>query len=424
MPLRRHSSHHQMALTLYKILFFLYFLGTMGLSFSLQAKVPPKNKEPMNYDTCTSKGCHSNLKQKKYTHNPIEANGCNLCHNPIMGKHKFEFTSPPQEMCIVCHDSLDKSKFKKVGNSMVIEEESQSFSTHRISLKDFPPHIKRKILSWGLTLYDQDLTCLTCHNPHSSDKPRLIRPLKNQEDFEKPLCVTCHEEKTKTQNHPLKEDTCFQCHNFHQGMIQTPLLRIAKNRRDPICLQCHKEKTSIFNTKHDYFLWTDERKKEVSGFFDYPTPTTIRCELCHTIHHTKAQGSFLLTSKVSQEPHKVIALCTSCHHNEKAKSIPQIKYIFKHVPILFSSIPDPKTRKEITLKFFSTTGKRMRGTEEPFEFSCATCHNPHAWGKDYMRSFFLTNSTETMKFCSSCHGKEAKTLYSTFHDHKPKEPHE
>ena len=36
----------------------------MGLSFSLQAKVPPKNKEPMNYDTCTSKGCHSNLKQK------------------------------------------------------------------------------------------------------------------------------------------------------------------------------------------------------------------------------------------------------------------------------------------------------------------------------------------------------------------------
>jgi predicted CXXCH cytochrome family protein len=81
--------------------------------------------------------------------------------------------------------------------------------------------------------------CVSCHDPHGSDGPKLLK----QTSIEN-MCITCHADMSK-HFHPTtskKNDstgrplTCTSCHSPHAAPFEGLLLHDAK--RD-LCVQCH-----------------------------------------------------------------------------------------------------------------------------------------------------------------------------------------
>ena len=88
---------------------------------------------------CTSSDCHAKLLKGSTVH-PV-AEGCETCHasvetpHPKKGQKTFKLTQDPPDLCYTCHE--------KFGEKSVVH---------------FPV---------------QNGMCTTCHNPHSSNQPKL-----------------------------------------------------------------------------------------------------------------------------------------------------------------------------------------------------------------------------------------------------------
>ncbi|MBI3018628.1 MAG: hypothetical protein HYY61_01875 [Deltaproteobacteria bacterium] len=161
--------------------------------------------------------CHTSLKNQTSVHGPVKANGCYLCHAPVMNTHKFTLAQTPK-VCLECHDELGDPKL---------------FSSH--TLKD--------------ERIDPKGSCITCHNPHASVHPRLLKLKEKNLKTDKELCLSCHQKKISVHVHPLPpEESCTKCHSFHFGKPKTPLMRFSKNKKESTCLECHREK-NIFSEK-------------------------------------------------------------------------------------------------------------------------------------------------------------------------------
>ena len=91
-------------------------------------------------------------------------------------------------------------------------------------------------------LREGKMSCVSCHNPHGTTSPKLVKGLSNRE-----LCFTCHAEKRGPflyQHPPVLED-CFNCHQPH-GSAYPTLLKAPTVR---LCRECHIQFHAInFNT--------------------------------------------------------------------------------------------------------------------------------------------------------------------------------
>ena len=131
--------------------------------------------------------CHDKAKfSKKYVHAIIPAGGCTSCHTPHTGKNPHLLLSPLFELCTSCHAS------KSDGKHIVALPKG----VH--PLKGVPDPVTVKIvkvvdLKTGKEIEKRDtnnpdekeMTCTTCHNPHSSDFVSLFT--------QKNICNRCHE---------------------------------------------------------------------------------------------------------------------------------------------------------------------------------------------------------------------------------------
>ncbi|MBI2609264.1 MAG: hypothetical protein HYW47_06675 [Deltaproteobacteria bacterium] len=390
--------------------FFLFLFWTLGLG-ELLSTTPPANTKKMDYKTCATSQCHSEIYNIQYPHSPIKAGGCNLCHEPILKTHTFKLFSNSRKMCTDCHDDFVKENFGKKDNKYTLKTDTELFSAHAIDdlLKD------KKFLSTDLTLYNGTFECLTCHDPHGTNQVRLLRPIKNKGQ-EPALCYTCHENKFTPNLHTMGKDQCFECHGFHRNKLQTPLIKFEKEGADIVCMECHKEKKALLKAKHDSSTWSEEVKKHAQKFFKQPEKIFTPCQSCHSVHDSAHKGSLLVSKKSSEKLYRIDTFCLECHKNSEAKNITQIPHYFQHRSILISSIKDPSSDKEITPRFYSHLGERVKDPLEPMHLSCATCHNPHEKSQKY-----LTSSEKTLKFCATCHGQEAYRLYTKFHTFKKRE---
>jgi DmsE family decaheme c-type cytochrome len=98
-------------------------------------------------------------------------------------------------------------------------------------------HVRQRaqqMRSSHMPLREGKMTCTSCHNPHGSVTPTLLRePSLNE------TCYTCHAEKRGPflfEHAPVVE-SCANCHDPH-GTNHEKMLKVAKPR---LCQQCHIE---------------------------------------------------------------------------------------------------------------------------------------------------------------------------------------
>ena len=153
-------------------------------------------------------GCHTDQAEqgkKRYVHRPAFETGCGTCHEPHGNDNeKLLRVKDVNTLCLECHGPEAPSPVR-------IEEQ------HLVAIFDGKVRIPEDALNrvpilplrYNLghptkghpvanayntkTNTKADLTCLTCHQPHSSAKPDL---LVNDQEANMAFCKTCHNEGT------------------------------------------------------------------------------------------------------------------------------------------------------------------------------------------------------------------------------------
>lgn len=151
--------------------------------------------------------CHTEQAEqgkKKYVHRSAFQTGCGTCHEPHGGDNeKLLRAKDVSTLCLECHgpDSqpvkvADKHAVTIFANNVTLSEEALD-KTPILPIQYGLGHpTKRHPVGNALdtkTKKTISLTCLTCHQPHSSAKPGLL--VKDQEN-NMAFCKTCHTEGT------------------------------------------------------------------------------------------------------------------------------------------------------------------------------------------------------------------------------------
>ncbi len=116
--------------------------------------------------------CHGELRERleetsARRHGVIEAEGCAACHDPHAAEQPFQLRQPLNGLCLDCHE-------KKLG--ALFRKRMHPVTRHPT---DGVPDPSRP----GKTL-----SCISCHDPHSSMAPKLLLASDYLE-----LCLKCHD---------------------------------------------------------------------------------------------------------------------------------------------------------------------------------------------------------------------------------------
>ncbi len=108
--------------------------------------------------------CHDREKfTRKHVHKVIIGKRCD-CHNPHVNNYPFLLSATVNETCIGCH--------KAKSNGLHIVSSMPRGKIHPVEGRRLPRNPKK------------NLTCASCHSPHSSSYPKLFT--------KKRLCQWCH----------------------------------------------------------------------------------------------------------------------------------------------------------------------------------------------------------------------------------------
>lgn len=303
---------------------------------------------------CDSAQCHAKLLTGKNMH-PV-AQACTSCHEPVSTPHPkkgtktFKLTQEPPQLCYMCHPA---------------------FGTK--STVHFP-------VTGGM--------CTVCHNPHSSDEPKLLaQPLKS-------LCAMCHADHVdfKVVHGPVAAGDCIACHNPHESDEKKLLLKPGEQ----LCIGCHLDMAEVL------------KKKVV-----HPA-LSAGCTSCHNPHGSA--NPKLLAEEAPQ-------LCFLCHSDiaEKVNTSPVV-----HTAVLMGCTlchsPHASDNRRMLLNPEKDTclgchpaiiAKNMTVFHGPInEGRCTACHNPH--GGQYPRMLAGTFPSEPyvpytdteFGVCFSCHKRD------------------
>ncbi len=198
--------------------------------------------------------------QTRDARSPFGQSGCESCHGPA-GEHAGNpsayrpavmfgagtAASEQNKMCLGCHEGQDRSQW-----------------------------------NWHVSEHARaDVTCSSCHEPHSARQKVLSRDTQAQ------VCVGCHTDKRLSMmqfsRHPIREGqvVCGDCHNPHGGVGPSMLVRATENET---CYQCHAEKRGPFLFEHE--------------------PVQDNCANCHDPHGANNDNMLKLRPPM---------LCQTCH---------------------------------------------------------------------------------------------------------------
>lgn len=200
-----------------------------------------------NPDSTVCIQCHQDKAKGKFVHTVIAAQGCSACHTVISKKKRtlVSLVLPPNELCFTCHEKVNDKVLHAPyaqGNCIVCHSPHASdwpkqllappqelcMGCHVRSRLKIDPQKRTATVPWGITLpLDQfqgmpslglnqaltanhpveghpitgpntdlgkdapDITCLSCHQPHHSDRLNLLPPGFATATA---LCESCHRE--------------------------------------------------------------------------------------------------------------------------------------------------------------------------------------------------------------------------------------
>ncbi|HEY6193373.1 MAG TPA: cytochrome c3 family protein [Bacteroidota bacterium] len=150
--------------------------------------------------------CHKSMTAAPVLHAPAEMKECASCHSWSVERKMVVVEKGVPAACYDCHGEKQA-------------EVDSSASAHPVASE-----------------------CLTCHSPHGSDQNHIVKEKVYS------LCTGCHEDQKINHpvgRHPLQfakvkngdEISCVTCHNPH-GSVNEHLLRFPGGRMG-VCAQCH-----------------------------------------------------------------------------------------------------------------------------------------------------------------------------------------
>jgi len=188
-------------------------IGCETCHIASEDKVHPQQRESMKlrknlpglcYD------CHDESKFKGYDiHPPVTEGKCTACHNPHRSNSGKLLASNPPEFCFTCHDKANFSKkyvhMVAIGRRCDCHSPHASNKPHLLSTsinelcigchraKGNGRHVVGSLPNGRIHPIDgvpdpnnrkRMMSCASCHNPHSSDFPKLFTSKK--------ICKRCH----------------------------------------------------------------------------------------------------------------------------------------------------------------------------------------------------------------------------------------
>ncbi len=243
------------------------------------AATPPTSTAlPEGYvgaETC--KGCHEEAYNKfektrmgrlflKQPRTEQERIGCENCHGPGQahvdagggkgqgGLITFAKKDPTpvekrNQVCLTCHtkggrlfwdgSAHEAASVACTSCHRVMEEHSPRNNLAQETVLETcgTCHLKQRAQQFRnahMPLREGKMTCTSCHNPHGSVTPALLRESSVNDN-----CFRCHTEKRGPflWQHQPQIESCAICHDPH-GTNHESMLKIAKPR---LCQQCHIE---------------------------------------------------------------------------------------------------------------------------------------------------------------------------------------
>jgi predicted CXXCH cytochrome family protein len=142
--------------------------------------------------------CHEASKDP-VQHQPFKAGQCLVCHDPHTGDYKAQTRAPVNTLCLSCHG--EKPSSVKVNNETKLVT---MLGNQVVSLEAYNQAPKLGLDPGGTSGHpmmghpltgkdprskEATISCLSCHNQHSSALPKLMAAgVKSQEE----LCAQCH----------------------------------------------------------------------------------------------------------------------------------------------------------------------------------------------------------------------------------------
>jgi predicted CXXCH cytochrome family protein len=386
------------------------------------------------YALCLTCHAEKNAAEIKGTVHSPAVRECLKCHDAHASENKYELLRPTsggakENLCLDCHTTglnVPEKGSRHAALDMGCDSCHLSHKTGPSPDREFKHHLTKATPELCLDCHDvQDINlvkahqsqpfekadCLSCHDPHQSDRPKLMQkfvhlpygekqceichqPAKDgkvvlTQSSGKELCVTCHEEQAKKiasakVQHPGAQEDCTNCHNPHAG--KSP--GFPKPDAVNVCLGCHADQA-------------EEAKKHVL----HQPAFEQGCATCHEPHG--GERPKLLRAE------NVNSLCLECHGPD---SQPQ-KLEAERVFTIFNGtvkLPDDYFKKNkvavLPLRFgfghpvdghpVSDVADPKDATKVGFAMNCLTCHQPHASLKT---GLLVKDQENNMAFCDTCH---------------------
>ena len=179
-------------------------------------------------DAGGGKGAGGMITFAKNDPTPVERRNatCITCHN--RGPHLFWKGSAHEARdvaCTSCHKIMEHTGARA---QLAKGNEIETCGACHLQKR------AQQMRSSHMPLREGKMTCTSCHNPHGTVTPSLLKEVSLNN-----TCYTCHAEKRGPflWVHAPVNESCANCHDSH-GSNHEAMLKVAKPR---LCQQCHIE---------------------------------------------------------------------------------------------------------------------------------------------------------------------------------------
>ncbi len=294
-----------------------------------------------NSDDCLSSGCHGTFMKADNIH-PIIKDGCETCHDQSYENHpkrdgnEFKLNDEVGTLCFECHDGPDE---KLMSHSVFAEGECTS--CHSPHSSDNPSLLKSEnigelcaechdvdnqenLVKHGPAVSGQ---CPICHEPHQSANASLLKVESPQ------LCFNCHTDKQDllklTTVHSAYDGSCTDCHTPHSSQNES----LVKKETSILCLECHEDLGLEIKTAKTVHKIINQGKSCISCHLPHASETASLLvkegkELCYSCHNKEYKSEERTLNNIyeivteSKYAHEAVASgeCTNCHFSHSSNN--------------------------------------------------------------------------------------------------------
>jgi predicted CXXCH cytochrome family protein len=343
--------------------------------------------------------------------------GCSKYQDPKSLGPLKKFVEPAMEKgCPTCHlacNQLSSANQKEPPEYYLkAKEPALCMECHASSGKDLSPAHDKQPLG--------ESRCTGCHDPHSSDVPKLLLKYSHG-PYAARLCSACHPEPAKgkvTLAAANVDALCYQCHSQFKAQISgTKSRHKLLSQSDHSCMECHDPHAA----NQEYHLKKPAQELCVSCHDEKPAnekPTQVIKGVTPPVELEGSDSQYLkLSSKFVHEPAK--KSCLTCHDAHASEFPKELRVSLREVcidchgpnseKIVKSSQPFPLFNGLVSLppntfeklSLFELSGKYVH---EPVNTSCALCHDAHA--SNYPKGLYAP----IKDLCLACHGSNGINL--------------